>query len=57
VPVDQRREGGFVPTGNEPFKQLPIAEASNRADREKRPQVMIDAGVMRPGYASGSGSA
>jgi hypothetical protein len=54
VPLDQRREGGFLPTAHEPVEQLPIAEANNRADLEKRPQVMTCAGVMSTGHESGS---
>ena len=57
VPLDQRREGGFVSMVREPFKQLPVAEPNNRASVEKHPQVAICRGLMSIGHASGSLSA
>ena len=54
VPLDQRREGRFLPTAHEPVEQLPVAEADNGADLEKRPQLMTYAGVMSTGHESGS---
>jgi hypothetical protein len=54
VPLDQRREGCFLTMGHEPVEQLPIGEANNRADLEKRLKVTTCTGVMSIGHESGS---